>query len=486
MVDLSLNPNVRSLAPVARFKPKAVVDNTGASQPVGPSVDVLGLPLLAMRRADAVKALVGRVVRGHKTRIAFVNAHCVNVAASDWQYQQALQSCDAVLPDGIGIEIASRLGGEPIKDDLNGTDLFFPLCKALAGAGKSVFFLGGRPGIADATAAAAAAKTPGLKIAGSCHGYFGPQDEDAIIEKINSLQPDVVFVAMGVPAQDTWLARVAGRLDASLLAGVGGLFDFVSGATKRAPSWLRHARLEWTYRLIQEPKRMWRRYLVGNIAFLGRALGYGWAKRREARRNWISAGLKRALDITVAAAAVAALSPLLLLTTLAIRLESKGSILFRQVRVGENGETFEMLKFRSMFMDAEARLEDLLAANDRNDGVTFKLKHDPRVTRVGRIIRKYSIDELPQLFNVLRGEMSLVGPRPALPREVANYSKVDLRRLKGKPGITGIWQVSGRADIPFQRMVEMDVDYLNNRSLITDIIILARTPLVVIMAKGAY
>ena len=145
-----------------------------------------------------------------------------------------------------------------------------------------------------------------------------------------------------------------------------------------------------------------------------------------------------------------------------------------------------MLKFRSMFTDAETRLAELTAANDRDDGVTFKLRQDPRVTRVGRLIRKYSIDELPQLLNVLRGDMSLVGPRPALPREVAKYSGQDLRRLNGKPGITGIWQVSGRADIPFQRMVEMDVDYLEKRSLFTDLSILARTPLAVIMAKGAY
>lgn len=486
MVDLSVNTNVQRLAPVARFKPQAVIENAGKRQAVGPAVDVLGLPLLAMRQTEAIEALVGRVRQGRKTRIAFLNAHCANVAASDWQYRQALQSCDAVLPDGIGIEIASRLGGEPVLDDLNGTDLFFPLCEALAEAGKSVYFLGGRPGIADATAKAAKAHIPGLKIAGTSHGYFGPQEEEALIEQINACRPDAIFVAMGVPAQDTWLARISSRLNAALVAGVGGLFDFISGATKRAPAMVRRARLEWGYRLIQEPKRMWRRYLVGNIAFLGRALAYGWNKRREARRTRISAALKRLLDISVAAAAITALSPILLVTALAIRMESRGSILFRQERVGENGETFEMLKFRSMFVDAEKRLEELLAANDRDDGVTFKLKDDPRVTRVGRIIRKYSIDELPQLFNVLRGEMSLVGPRPALKREVAKYSASDRLRLGGKPGITGIWQVSGRADIPFQRMVEMDVDYLKTRSLLTDIIILARTPFVVITAKGAY
>jgi exopolysaccharide biosynthesis WecB/TagA/CpsF family protein len=486
MVDVSLRSNVQTLASVARFRPQAVVDNTSGREPLGATVDVLGMPLLAMRQGEAIKALVGRVRWGIKTRIAFLNAHCANVASNDWQYRQALQSCDAVLPDGIGIEIASRLGGEPVCDDLNGTDLFFPLCEALAEAGKSVYFLGGRPGVAAATAEAAQRRIPALEIAGSHHGYFGPQDEDAMIEEINACQPDVLFVAMGVPAQDTWLARVASRIDAPLVAGVGGLFDFVSGATRRAPAWMRRSRMEWAYRLMQEPQRMWRRYLVGNITFLGRAFAYGWTKRRDERRRSLSNALKRALDVSVASLAIAGLSPLLLVTALSIRLESRGSVLFRQERVGENGETFEMLKFRSMFTDAEKRLDALMSANDRDDGVTFKLRHDPRVTRVGGIIRKYSIDELPQLFNVLRGDMSLVGPRPALPREVAKYSDRDLKRLQGKPGITGIWQVSGRADIPFQRMVEMDVDYLKTRSLLTDITILARTPLAVVMAKGAY
>lgn len=486
MVDLSLNMKVQELAPVARFQPHAMAGEPSGRDGVGPAVDVLGLPLLAMCQGDAIDALVSRVRWGIKTRIAFVNAHCANVASKDWQYRQALQSCDAVLPDGIGIEIASHLGGEPVTEDLNGTDLFLPLCESLAAAGKSVFFLGGRPGVADATARVAKARIPALSIAGSFHGYFGPQDEDSVIDRVNACRPDVLFVAMGVPAQDTWLARVAGRIEAPLVAGVGGLFDFTSGATKRAPGWLRQARLEWAFRLIQEPQRMWRRYLLGNVTFLCRALAHGWVKRREDRRRAVSNALKRALDITVASAAIAALSPLLILSALAIRLESRGAVLFRQERVGENGATFNMLKFRSMYVDAEARLDELMSANDRDDGVTFKLKKDPRVTRIGRWIRKYSIDELPQLFNVLRGEMSLVGPRPALPRETAKYSARDRQRLEGKPGITGIWQVSGRADIPFQQMVELDVDYLRTRSVVGDIKILARTPLAVLTARGAY
>lgn len=486
MVDMPLDGPIGGLASVAEFKPNTSAAFTTQGYRVGPTANVLGLDLLSMSPSDVVDTLVERVEQRLKTRIAFLNAHCANVAAGDWQYRQALESCAAILPDGIGIEMASILGGDALEHDLNGTDLFPKLCQAFARTNKSIFLLGGRPGVADATARAAVAQCPGLQVAGTQHGYFGPQDEDKIIDQINRSKPDAVFVAMGVPVQDTWLARVATRIDAPLLAGVGGLFDFVSGATRRAPAWMRKSRLEWVYRLIQEPRRMWKRYLLGNVTFVARAIGHGWERRKAQRSRSISQGLKRMLDLSASALAIAGLSPLLLLTAIAIRMESRGPVLFRQQRVGKDGEVFEMLKFRSMFVDAEARLAQLMENNDRDDGVTFKLKQDPRVTRIGRWIRKYSIDELPQLFNVWRGEMSLVGPRPALQREVDKYSPQDLKRLGGKPGITGIWQVSGRADIPFQQMVEMDVDYLNTRSLLTDISILARTPLAVITARGAY
>ena len=486
MVDLPLDTAIGGLTSVARFKPTTAPNGFGLREPVGPTANVLGLELLSMSPSEVVEKLVERVNHRLKTRIAFLNAHCANIAATDWQYRQALVSCNAVLPDGIGVEIASRLAGHPLEHDLNGTDLFPKLCRALRDANKSIFLLGGRPGVADAAARAAVAECEGLQIAGTQDGYFGPQDEDAIIDQINIARPDVVLVAMGVPVQDTWLARTGARLNAPLVAGVGGLFDFVSGAAKRAPGWIRKARLEWIYRLAQEPRRLWSRYLLGNITFLARALGHGWSRRSDQRRNIVSRAVKRLLDLSATAVATICLSPVLFVTAALIRMESRGPVFFRQRRVGENGEVFEMLKFRSMFVDAEQRLADLRKNNDRNDGVTFKLKQDPRVTRIGRWIRKYSIDELPQLFNVWRGDMSLVGPRPALPCEVEKYTARDLERLRGKPGITGIWQVSGRADISFQTMVEMDVEYLQTRSILTDIGILARTPLAVITARGAY
>lgn len=195
--------------------------------------------------------------------------------------------------------------------------------------------------------------------------------------------------------------------------------------------------------------------------------------------------LKRVLDITVASIALLFALPIMVLTAIAIKLDSPGPVFFRQTRVGKWGEDFPCYKFRSMYIDAEQRKLTLMEQNEA-DGPVFKMKNDPRITRVGRVIRKLSIDELPQLFNVFKGEMSLVGPRPALPKEVAQYTFDQLRRLNAVPGITGLQQVSGRSDVDFKRWVELDVQYIAEQSLWKDIEILLRTIPAVIFSKGAY
>jgi lipopolysaccharide/colanic/teichoic acid biosynthesis glycosyltransferase len=196
--------------------------------------------------------------------------------------------------------------------------------------------------------------------------------------------------------------------------------------------------------------------------------------------------VKRLLDIAVCAVLLVVLLPALLLVALAIRLELPGPILFRQTRVGRWGRLFTMWKLRSMFIDAEARKAQLMAADEMAGGVTFKMKNDPRITRVGRIIRKTSIDELPQLWNVLRGEMSLVGPRLPVPSEVDQYSLPDRRRLEVIPGITCIWQISGRSQIPFDQQVELDVRYIESQSFWTDLKILFKTVPALLLGTGAY
>jgi exopolysaccharide biosynthesis polyprenyl glycosylphosphotransferase len=196
--------------------------------------------------------------------------------------------------------------------------------------------------------------------------------------------------------------------------------------------------------------------------------------------------VKRVVDIAASALLLVLLMPFFLLVGLAIRVEDPGPVLFKQKRVGRWGELFTMYKFRSMFTDAEERKKELMAQNEMEGGVIFKMKDDPRVTRVGRIIRKLSIDELPQLWNVLKGDMSLVGPRPPVPQEVDEYSLSDRRRLEVVPGITCIWQVSGRSNIPFDQQVELDVQYIESQSFWTDVKILLKTIPALLFGTGAY
>jgi exopolysaccharide biosynthesis polyprenyl glycosylphosphotransferase len=202
-------------------------------------------------------------------------------------------------------------------------------------------------------------------------------------------------------------------------------------------------------------------------------------------RTKISQSLKRTLDIGISVIALLFAAPIMLLTALAIKLDSPGPVFFRQTRVGKWGETFDCYKFRSMHIDAEERLKELIARNEA-DGPVFKIKNDPRITRVGRIIRKLSIDELPQIFNVLKGEMSWVGPRPAIPREVAQYTYEQVQRLQVIPGITGLQQVSGRSNVDFKRWIELDLQYIAEQSLWKDIQILLKTIPAVLFSRGAY
>jgi exopolysaccharide biosynthesis polyprenyl glycosylphosphotransferase len=194
--------------------------------------------------------------------------------------------------------------------------------------------------------------------------------------------------------------------------------------------------------------------------------------------------LKRSLDLAVAAGVLVITLPVWLVVALAIRMDSRGPVLFRQERVGRDGQPFKMLKFRTMVADAEERLPDVSHLNEA-EGHFFKIADDPRVTRVGRTLRRWSIDELPQLLNVLRGEMAMVGPRPPLPNEVAAYDAWHLRRLRVRPGVTGVWQVSGRSDVPFDEAVRLDLFYIENWSLGYDLYLLGRTFGAVLSRRGA-
>lgn len=219
------------------------------------------------------------------------------------------------------------------------------------------------------------------------------------------------------------------------------------------------------------------------------------ANRLRARRTrllwWWSTRkfpmVKRGLDLALVVPAMVLLTPLFLLVALTIKLYDRGPVLFWQQRVGLNGRVFSFPKFRSMCVNAEAVRAALLATNEHgSEGVTFKMKRDPRITPIGRLIRRTSIDELPQLWSIVRGDMSLVGPRPPLVSEVARYTMEERQRLSVTPGLTCIWQVNGRSEIPFPQQVEMDIDYIQQRSIGNDIKLIAKTVPAVVRGRGAY
>ncbi|WP_440873952.1 sugar transferase [Thalassotalea sp. PLHSN55] len=208
--------------------------------------------------------------------------------------------------------------------------------------------------------------------------------------------------------------------------------------------------------------------------------------KKAAVKRFGHRGIPVCVQQLVAGIGLLMISPLLLLVMLLIKLESRGDILFSQIRVGENGRHFKMYKFRSMYLKTDAKYQEPDPSQSSRDGVCKKYVNDPRITPIGRFIRKYSIDELPQLFNVVTGDMCLVGPRPALAIETYQYQFTEQSRLFSKPGLTGLWQVSGRADTDFAEQMQLDNTYINKQSILMDLKILALTIPAVITAKGAY
>lgn len=215
-----------------------------------------------------------------------------------------------------------------------------------------------------------------------------------------------------------------------------------------------------------------------------------WLRFMVKKTMWIvviegSRGIKRIIDIIVSTLGLIIFSPIFGLTALLIKLEDRGPVFFAQERIGKWGKPFTMYKFRSMIIGADDVKDELLEKNEAG-GVIFKMKRDPRITEVGYVLRRFSLDELPQLYNVLKGDMSLVGPRPHPTSEVADYSLSDRRRLQVIPGITGLWQVSGRSNLPFEKQVALDIQYIESQSLWGDIVLLLKTIPVVLLGRGAY
>ena len=207
--------------------------------------------------------------------------------------------------------------------------------------------------------------------------------------------------------------------------------------------------------------------------------------RDKIKSRFIYHGIKRAFDLFAATCGIIILSPLMLIIAILIKSEGHGPIFYKQKRIGQNGKAFEMYKFRSMFVNADQMLAELKEQNDV-EGPMFKMKDDPRITKIGHFIRKHSLDELPQFLNVIKGDMSLVGPRPPLPSEVTEYSDYDKQRLYVTPGCTGLWQATERNEVGFNEMVQLDIQYIQRASLIFDLWIIWKTIEIIIKPNSSY
>jgi len=446
-------------------------------------VTLFGFPLVNTSLTKVAQSIVKSAALGEKNIVEFINAHCINNSKKDEEYRDALNQADVILPDGAGIKLAGKLAKTDDIPNLNGTDLFPLICQEASKSGQALYLLGGESGIAAATSKNMRNEFPGLEIVGTQHGFFDPDQENEIIADINASGASILFVGMGVPHQEKWIARNRQKINAPIILGVGGLFDYYSGRIARAPLMMRKMQLEWVWRFMQEPKRLLTRYTAGNAIFLCHAIAHAFKAAGYAER--CANASKRNFDLAIALCALTLLAPIAAAICLFIAIEDRGNPFFKQTRIGKNGKPFQIWKFRSMYKDAEARKASLTDQNER-DSVCFKMKNDPRITRIGKLIRRTSMDELPQILNVLLGNMSIVGPRPALPNEVLIYGKKEQQRLNGKPGITCTWQVSGRADIPFEKQVELDVEYLKDTSLTKDFKLILQTIPAVITGKGAY
>ena len=691
---------------------------------------LLGIHIDSLTGEEFLNRLDEFVALGLPHQISYLNADGLNQCWSNRAYREAIHTSDLVYADGMGVVWASRLFGHPLPERVNANDLWPEFCRRAAEKGYRIFLLGGEPGVAEKAAKDFVRQYPALQIVGWQHGFFQGDEEEAVIEKIRQERVDVLLVGMGAPRQELWIRRHLKTLGGPAAWGVGGVFDYTAKQIRRAPVWMRQTGLEWFWRLCQEPRRLWKRYVLGNILFsfrvgfllftdvllaclawflayylraeiiprfeslpeflrvnlnplhnyvyalpfiivvwvticasldlyrrpvqrtamdefnalvkmvllflitsmavafllkgldLGRSVlllsaglafvfmvtsrvvwnqmeaslfqegigrvrvlvvGIGeysrrviqklngnlegkyeilgiltdklpegesfenlpvlgpqeqlaeWAKtlvadevffthpgmgKRELLNLVVSCrektairqfnlltdmfsmiaegavfdgledlsfkvlgqgGLtpfeeacKRVMDVMASLVLGLFASPIFPFICLAIRMSSKGPAIFRHTRIGKDGKPFVMYKFRTMYHEV----------NEYEEAPFHK--DDARIIPVGRWLRRSSLDELPQLFNVLKGEMSMVGPRPEMPFIVESYEPWQRARLSVRPGITGLLQISGRKDLPLHSNLEYDFYYIQNQSLLFDITIMLKTIPVVLFGKGAY
>jgi len=346
--------------------------------------------------------------------------------------------------------------------------------RALGRCQQRVIAVGSPQFVADLVRQLRREQYHGLQIVGAC--LPAPHVRGVPLQRVASDE----LLDLGVPVLGGFddVVRVVTRVDADTVAVLAS--EEMDGPALRRLGW----DLEETHAdLVVAPCLM---DVAGPRIAIRPACGLPLLHVEEPEFTGTRRVAKRLVDIVVGVASLMILAPVLAAIAITVKLGDTGPVFFRQTRVGRHGKEFTMLKFRTMCRDAEVRLPQVIDLNERAEGLLFKVREDPRITRVGRILRKYSLDELPQLFNILRGHMSLVGPRPPLPSEVEKYSREVRRRLLVKPGLTGLWQISGRSDLSWDESVRLDLRYVENWSLSLDLLIVWKTVFAVLRGSGAY
>ena len=434
---------------------------------------------------------------------AFIDAAGLSKANELADLKHAFSSADLLIPRGRGINVSMNLINRGQSPSAKSSSLYRELLLSLEAFEKPVILFTDNKRDAHKAEIEIKKLYPNLTLQITICDTQYDKSTQWFLDEIKKIEPSAVLFALQTPLQERLMARVKSNSTAPLLAALGyPLFDAIFEVSEGFSfARLRHSVLLSPMRLLKT--------LVGTLyrtpnvedkhhSRINSILRqWGWSTRfkrlsiRTKSSLWLlrckmQSVLKRAIDLLGAGLGLLFLLPLLIPVAIGIKVTSPGPLFYSQVRVGHRGKLFRMWKFRSMYIDADARKAALMEQNESADGVIFKMKKDPRITPIGRIIRRLSIDELPQLYNVLTGEMSLVGPRPALESEVAQYPVLARARLEAMPGLTGLWQISGRSDLPFDKQVLLDTAYVNQQSALNDVKLIAKTIPAVVSGKGAY
>ncbi|MGB0465969.1 MAG: sugar transferase [Pontibacterium sp.] len=484
-----------------------------------PHSPLIGLRFDRLTHHELVEWIGMSLLSRNCNTILFADAVALDYAAGNSAFRVALGQADLLLPGDHGMRLAPEMPNSSNTPEVAIDVLYDELLMELSHRQVSVYLLTENDAQTAAMKTQLQTRYPGLNFTGTSPPNLDTHKLSLHVDAINNSGAQVLLTMLTTPQQEFLLNKCHRQLKARLAIG---LSEHITHAltTDSAPAFGINAAWKACKRYqraaLYRPRRTLSHLYHTLFDFFSKSTASGntsgktktesinpvltrsawmqrwWRIRISLRASlWVlycksQRSLKRLVDVLGAGGGLLCLSPLLLLVISLVKFTSPGPIFYSQIRVGHRGKTFRMWKFRSMYIDADARKAALMEENEVTGGVIFKMKKDPRITPVGRVIRRLSIDELPQLFNVVTGDMSLVGPRPALESEVVLYPVLARARVEAMPGLTGLWQISGRSDLPFDKQILLDTTYVHTQSTGNDLKLIAKTIPAVISGKGAY